>query len=331
MILIKHTIVLVCLWVFLGCSAAMALDIVYPADKTVVVRSDFLVVKVGETPAVDALTVEINGVTSDAIDIGSPEYRAAFRDFVILQPEWDKGKNSLRVRTYSGGKTVGEATAAFVYIAGDDPAAVLPPGYRRFVMHLPEKEALCAPCHNMNPDKAQLSGATAADNPCASCHQRMLAQKYVHGPEGVFQCVDCHDGASRPARWQVTKTNLVLCGECHTDKIVEFRKNAFVHGPVGVGDCTVCHDPHASNYPGQLHAAINPLCLGCHATVRNGQHVLRGVGGAGHPLDKVKDPANPGGDLTCASCHDPHGGASQYFYQKGIASRMSLCQLCHKK
>lgn len=310
---------------------ALAVQIIYPGDKSIVVRSNYIILKGGNQPPLDAIIIEINGVASDAIDISSPEYQAAFGDFLILEPEWGKGKNTLVVKGLSKGKEVAKSKAEIYYRTADDPAAILPSGFTPFVMHTPEKEALCVPCHNMSPTAAQLKGATAENNPCASCHQRMLAAKFVHGPEGVFQCSDCHDTNSKPARWQITKPILTLCGECHIDKIDDFKKNAFVHGPVAVGDCTLCHDPHASNFPAQLVADTNPLCLGCHVNVPKGGHVVRGVGGKGHPLDKVKDPLRPGENLSCSSCHNPHGGASRAFFRKNLTNRFALCQECHKK
>lgn len=311
--------------------AAQALDIIYPGDKTVVGRSDFLIIKGGMQPFLDAMIIEMNGVTSDPIDISSPEYQAAFSDFLILEPEWSQGKNTLIVKGLQGGKEVVSRKAEIYFRKVDDPAAIVPKGFSPFIMHTPEQEELCVPCHNMKPTAEQLRGATSEGNPCASCHKRMLDAKFVHGPEGVFQCSDCHDGQSKPTRWQVTKPILALCGECHTDKIDDFRKNAFVHGPVAVGDCTLCHDPHAANEPAQLVAPVNSLCLGCHENVSKSMHVVRGVGGKGHPLDKVPDPSQPGKKLSCSSCHNPHGGASPALFRRNIPNSYALCNICHQK
>lgn len=312
-------------------SSAQALELIYPADKTVVVRSDFLIIKGGDKPPIEELTIAINDVISDPLDISAEEYKAAFADFLILEPTWTVGKNTVIIKGIAGGKVVATATAEIFYNRLEDPVAIIPKGFQPFVLHVPEKEALCAPCHNMYPTDAELKRSTAEDNPCASCHARMFEQKFVHGPEGAFQCSDCHESKSKPQRWQVTKEDLILCGECHIDKIDEFRKNPFVHGPVAVGDCIVCHDPHASAQPAQLVTATNTLCLGCHQGVAGKPHVTRGVSGKEHPLDKVTDPLRPERKLSCASCHNPHGGATASLFQGGKKSPMSLCQLCHKK
>lgn len=308
-----------------------AIEIIYPADKTVVSRSDFLIIKGGSQPPLEEMIIDINGEPSDPLDVSTEEYKTAFADFLILEPSWSAGKNKIIVKGLVGGKVAATATAEVVFSSHEDPVAIIPPGFKSFVMHLPEKEALCSPCHNMDPSAAQLNGGTAETNPCASCHARMFDQKFVHGPEGVFQCSDCHDSKSRPQRWQVSKSELVLCGECHIDKIDEFKKNAFVHGPVAIGNCTLCHNPHASNEPFQLNAPTNQLCGGCHSSIKQGAHVVSGVGGKGHPLSGGPDPLRPGKKMSCASCHNPHSGANAQLYRNNLTGRFSLCQLCHKK
>lgn len=312
-------------------SSVLALEIIYPADKTVVLRSNFLIIKGGAQPALDALIVEVNGVASDPLDISDEAYKTAFADFLILEPEWSKGKNTISITGLVAGKPAATTQADIYFSPLEDPLAIIPAGYKPFVMHTPAKEALCVPCHNMQPSAAQLHSATAEDNPCGSCHKRMLDQKFVHGPEGVFQCIDCHDSKDKAQRWQVTKAELVLCGECHTDKMDEFKKNAFVHGPVAMGDCTICHNPHASAEPAQLNAPTNVLCQGCHSTVKEGEHVVRGSKKGGHPLENKKDPLKLGSQLSCVSCHNPHGGASGALFVRGLTGRFALCQECHKK
>lgn len=313
-------------------TSALALEIIYPADKTLVRRSDFLVLKGGNSPVLEEMIIDINGDASDPLDISTEEYKAAFADFLILEPSWTAGKNSIAVKGLVGGKVVVTANAEFYFNSHADPVAVTPPGFQPFIMHTPAKESLCQPCHNMQPTDAQLKGASSADNPCASCHARMFSQEYVHGPEGVFQCIDCHDSKSKPQRWQILKPELELCTECHDDKVSEFKKRAFVHGPVAIGNCIPCHNPHAAAEPFQLNASTNTLCGGCHSTIKQGGHVVRAVGGSkGHPLAGVNDPLRPGRKLSCASCHSPHSGENAALFVRGITNRFSLCQECHKK
>ena len=96
-------------------------------------------------------------------------------------------------------------------------------------MHTPQREALCLPCHNMNPTSEQLGESSAEANPCGSCHYRMLQRKYVHGPAGVYECTFCHDPASKPSRYKPVGGDIQICMECHDDKFEEFQNNKFSH------------------------------------------------------------------------------------------------------
>ncbi len=314
---------------FQGAGLASALEIVYPAHKTYFTRSNYLIVKGGDSPTLEAITIEFGGAKSDLISIASSEYKAAFGDFVILQPEFDPGRNLIKVDGYVKGKKVASAEADVYYLASYQ--AVPGKGYRPFVMHLAEKEAHCSGCHNMTPDAKEITMVSADANPCGSCHGRMLNEAYVHGPAGVFQCVYCHQVDSKPNKYQPRVEEAALCNECHLDKVEEFKARKFVHGPIEAGLCSVCHDSHASATFGQLVAPVNELCLGCHDAVSEAVHVIRGVNGQSHPLEGGENPSNPGDVFSCISCHDPHGGNSSFYFQRGISSRFALCQLCHKK
>jgi predicted CXXCH cytochrome family protein len=327
----KPTIILalVGMLLFTG-GAAWALEIVYPADKTFFARSNFLIIKGGSEPPLEGITIDVDGAKSDIIDIGSPEYRAAFQDFLILEPDFEPGKNVIQVEGFAGGKKVATARAE-VYYLDSDLTAQPPAGFKPFIMHRPESEAKCAPCHNMASDKVEQQLTTAVGNPCASCHSRMLNRSHVHGPAGVYRCTYCHQADSRPNRYQPRNGDGRICNECHIDKVKAFNANKFVHGPVAAGICLVCHDPHASDNTAQLLAPINTVCLNCHEEIGKSTHVVRGVTGKGHPLQGVPDPSRPGVTLSCASCHDPHGGAGKDFFRRGITSRFALCQMCHQK
>lgn len=312
-------------FVVLLATPAFALEIFYPADGTYVVHSDFLIVKAGDD--VDGLTLTIGGEKSDLLDISSADYKASFGDFLIVQPNWDKGKNTVEVEAYKGGKMVAGKKAEFYYQS--DQTEPPPKGYKRFVMHKTEQEAFCAGCHNMNPSAADLE-KVGADNPCASCHKRILEHKNVHGPAGAWQCTYCHDTKSTPVRYLPRKVNAPLCNECHQDLVKTFNKSKFVHGPVAVGLCNVCHDSHASDYPAQILAKTNTLCLECHEGIDKGVHVGSGFSGQPHPLSGVPDPSRPR-ELSCTGCHNPHSGNVEYFFQGGVTVRLMLCQRCHKK
>lgn len=315
----------------LSSGPAAALELVYPADGTYVVRSDYLIIKGGVDPRFDGISIEINGVKSDVFDLTGAQYREAFDDFLIVEPELDPGENLLVIEGYVAGRMEARASAKVYFLK--DPTATPPGGYRPYVMHLPEREALCAKCHNMTPTAKALAGVTAPVNPCASCHARMLNRKHVHGPAGVFQCTWCHEPGSKPAGYQVKpQSDAAMCNDCHSDKLAEFRKNKFVHGPIEAGMCLVCHDAHATDHNAQLIMPVNQLCLGCHQGIDASIHVLRGVGsGKSHPLQGSIDPSTPGRAFTCASCHNPHGGRGEKLFVRDIDERMLLCKVCHQK
>lgn len=307
-----------------------ALQLVYPEDGTYVVRSDYVIIKGGHAPDLDSVVINVNGTASDPIDISGADYRAAFGDFLILQPEFDSGVNRIEVQGFAAGKQVADLKAKIYYQA---PLADLAPGtYRPYVMHTPQREKLCAGCHNMQPDKVELQDSSPQTNPCASCHARMLDKKHVHGPAGVYSCVACHDPSSKPNRFEVRAENdAALCNSCHQEQVASFQSNKYVHGPVAAGMCLICHDAHASDQPAQVVAPINDLCLSCHAEVKQGIHVTRGVGGKAHPVSWPEDPSRKGRKLSCTSCHNPHGGKSKAYFQRGLTSRFALCQICHQK
>jgi predicted CXXCH cytochrome family protein len=309
-------------------SPALALEIIYPENGAWITRSSFLIIKGGDQPPLEGMTVEINGVKSDLIEISAAEYRAAFGDMLILQPDFDPGSNTITVQGYAGGKKVAASTAEIYFVA--DPMSPPPDKYQQSAIHTPAKEKICAPCHNMNPDKKELSSG-GQQNPCASCHKRLLDKKHVHGPAGVWSCTYCHLSDSKPARYQARPGDAKVCIECHADNVGEYQANQFVHGPIEAGMCAICHDSHAGNQVAQLHLPINDLCLRCHEDVGKGMHVVRGVGGKGHPLKGKPDPLRGGREMTCTSCHNPHGGSSNALFQWGVTSRFSLCQKCHQK
>jgi predicted CXXCH cytochrome family protein len=305
-----------------------AIEIIYPADKTIVNKSNYLIIKTGNEK-IQQVTVAINGIKSDLVDISSAEYRKYFQDLLILRPDFDAGLNKVDIEGYSGGKVVDRARASIFYrteMLEDGPA-----GFQPFVMHVEEREQLCVGCHNMNPDQDSLDIPGASQNPCGTCHQRSFAKKHVHGPAGVWECGTCHDATSRPQKYQLLVANVgELCGECHDDKIDDFRKKPFVHGPVAVGECTLCHDAHASEYPSQMVDKVINLCRSCHSSITEA-HVVRGITRAFHPLEGPVNPYNDMRPFDCSSCHDPHSGESKQYFAKGIKTRFSLCSLCHKK
>jgi predicted CXXCH cytochrome family protein len=302
-----------------------ALELIYPEDKTWVPYSHLMVIKTGDVPG---LSIEINGAKSEIFDMVQTRAAQGGNDFVKVVPEFAPGQNLITLYGHNASGGVVTKTEIDIYYR-EDPYERTPEGYRPYVMHTPQREALCLPCHNMNPTGDQLEESSVELNPCGSCHYRMLERKYVHGPAGVYECVFCHDPMSKPSRYKPVGGDMQICMECHEDKFEAINSDEFVHGPVSVGMCSVCHDPHATNYSGQMFRATNDVCTGCHAAVDLNSHVVRSANP--HPLGGVPDPLASAKEMTCASCHDPHGGSSRFFFPADVSSAMALCQKCHQK
>ncbi len=155
------------------------------------------------------------------------------------------------------------------------------------------------------------------------------------GAASPHTCTDCHG----PAR--------ALCKSCHSG-LAEGKKH--VHGALRA-PCTVCHDPHASQFPHILRAAINDLCLECHAggfgtaatvtlfkgSVKLPRELLGGLQPlavrAGHPVPDHPVFAAAGigqREINCLSCHTPHASeGSPDLLVSGAAGRKGLCGKCH--
>lgn len=315
----------------LASPGSAAIQLIYPEPGSAVVSSRHLVLKLG-SEEINGVVVTINGVSSDSLPVGSTEYKRAFRDFLILQPLWDNGRNQLTVETFgSDGKPL-ERFKAEIYYAPPAAGGEIPKEFKQTALHRADVEPLCAPCHTMEPTAQQVGDVPDKDNPCYGCHKRMGNQKFVHGPVSMYACVSCHPLNVMP-KYSLQKREIKLCFDCHSDKQQEFKTFTLLHGPISGDMCEACHDPHSSENPGQLRQPVNTLCLSCHEGVAKGIHVIAVGSGESHPISGKTDPSERGRgrELSCISCHDPHGGKARYYFVTGNDDRMGLCQTCHKK
>ncbi len=310
--------------------ATAAVQLIYPEPSSFVTQSRHLILKLN-TVDVTTVVVTVNEVVTDPLAVGAAEYKRAFRDFLILQPLWDKGKNQLTVDIFVGEKKI-ESFKAEIYYAPFTAGSDIPKEFKPTSLHRPATEDFCIPCHNMRPTAKQVTDVPDKDNACYTCHKRMGNQKFVHGPVSTYSCVPCHPLQSTP-KYAVVNREPKLCFDCHAEKQKEFKGFKVVHGPVAADMCEICHDPHYSDYSDQLRQPINKLCLSCHESIDKGIHVLALGDGTGHPITEKTDPSDrgKGRELSCISCHDPHGGKGRYYFVTGSDSKMDLCQMCHKK
>jgi predicted CXXCH cytochrome family protein len=192
---------------------------------------------------------------------------------------------------------------------------------------------------------------------CAECHSDKSKAKYVHTAVSMG-CTVCHSVTSTKDSTRITLASPgdQLCFTCHpksTDKVL--------HGPYGQGNCIVCHSPHASDFPNQLRAATQDLCMGCHVRSRlklnkrartvtvpwgptltfeqmKGWQYI-GLNRAltanhpveGHPVTGANTALGKGApDITCLSCHRPHDSNLANLLLSGVSDETSLCLTCHK-
>jgi predicted CXXCH cytochrome family protein len=198
-----------------------------------------------------------------------------------------------------------------------------------------------------NPDTAK----------CMECHVDKGKGKYVHTAIAMG-CTTCHTVTNEK---DATFIDLVspaneLCFTCH-----QKSSEKVLHGPYGQGDCIVCHSPHASDWPKQLLAPVQDLCMGCHVRARlqvNDQtrtatvpwgvtltfDQLKGwqyIGlnkalTANHPVEghPVTGPNTALGkgarEINCLSCHQPHHSESANLMPSNVSNETALCETCHK-
>lgn len=307
-----------------------AVDFIYPSPNSVVTSPGHLIFKLNQAE-LTTIRITHNGVASEPLDVGSPEYRKLFKDFLIAQSLWDEGINKVVVDLFRGGQKL-ETAETSVFYAPEGGSMKIPPEYAPVALHRLEKEALCQACHNMDPTPAQMNSNVEKINPCYACHKKMLSVKYVHGPAGTYSCGYCHTSGGNP-KHAAPKRGAPLCYECHMDMGNQIRKKKFIHGPIEAEMCETCHDPHGSQNESQLRKPVNEICLSCHGHIRTQTHIVRTTSGEGHPLTGRADPSKKGTgrQLSCISCHNPHGGDVRYYFTNNAEDRMILCQMCHNK
>jgi predicted CXXCH cytochrome family protein len=236
-------------------------------------------------------------------------------------------------------------------------------------VHAPVAGADCASCHavvtkGLALTVALVNSAKAAKTQalCTGCHDDFspkLKAQHVHEPAAAGDCAGCHDPHGSPLPFLLVSTQQELCTTCH-DEIGAALKQKTAHAPAAAA-CTICHDPHGAPQAKQLRVGVNEMCRSCHATAKarlraedaskalrrtladnelgllNGAKpiVLDATGKYGHPLDGhpvtgFPDPGASRRGLSCVSCHNPHGTASEHLLKRGAAGQTDVCVECHK-
>jgi predicted CXXCH cytochrome family protein len=242
------------------------------------------------------------------------------------------GINRIKIVSFKAGEKYEEINSQVFFKSDLSPnTAMAPPEFGRYVFHNDTREKTCTPCHQLDFSKVDAQKSAAEQSPCFSCHKKMLSTyKFVHGPAAVWSCLMCHDGKSRKVKLAVQKPEEKMCANCHENS---WASKKYTHGPTAAGNCATCHNPHAADDPNFLRLSAGDLCAACHEDVLFRPHILSSFSfGGGHPVSRSPDPFNPGKDLTCASCHNPHASNSPIFLntpEEPIAIS-AFCRSCHR-
>jgi predicted CXXCH cytochrome family protein len=220
-----------------------------------------------------------------------------------------------------------------------------------------EGQESCAVCHRNILEKAKKKHSSTANNLCLTCHQLSVkpwrigfpgsnieetclachtgkrdwrSRKYVHGPLKVGGCTLCHNPHGDENRHQLWADGAAaLCVACHSDKedlMQKERRPVFVHGIIHGPGCVACHDPHATNHQFMLHKPVNELCVSCHPGLAG---ITRGHPVGGHPVAGPDERRRKGRELSCVSCHDPHGTPHpDLLFETYLGGQ--FCRKCHK-
>jgi predicted CXXCH cytochrome family protein len=193
---------------------------------------------------------------------------------------------------------------------------------------------LCLICHQQSVNPWRIGYPVAhIEDTCLTCHNGKKiwrSRKYVHGPLNVGGCTLCHNPHGDENRHQLWADGAAeLCVACHSEKEELMRKDRgmhTVHGIIHGLGCVACHDPHATNHEYMLHKPINELCVSCHQALAG---ITRGHPVGGHPVAGPSERRRKGRELTCASCHDPHGSPhADLLIETYLGGH--FCRKCHK-
>ncbi len=167
---------------------------------------------------------------------------------------------------------------------------------------------------------------------CASCHEGVMT-KYDKTPHGeslprktrlsqeASDCETCH--GPRSLHIEDPDSSLAfsneqysaVCMQCHQDGSRLYWQGD-QHESSDVG-CVSCHTVMEAKSPSALLKAANEqdVCATCHANV-----TAKMKRASRHPVTE--------GNLSCSSCHNPHGSAGQSMLVKGGISE--TCFGCHQ-
>ena len=192
----------------------------------------------------------------------------------------------------------------------------------------PQRPAAAAPAQT-----AAAGNGYVGESTCITCHDQKLSgtahglKSDPHTPTATLGCESCHgpgkahvDSGGDPAKIVNDFKKLkgqqasAVCVTCHTDSAHAFWAGS-QHDQRNVS-CVTCHSVHEPKGDHQLKAASETqLCATCHQNIVNKAHRFQHM--------PVRE-----GELTCSSCHNPHGSQNVRLLKVGTTIDES-CASCH--
>ncbi len=184
--------------------------------------------------------------------------------------------------------------------------------------HNSEIEKSCTTCHEGLPSA---DGGKSMKADCSVCHKAIASGSMIHSPVEMNECVTCHSWSQEKNSMVVTKGVPDACFDCHTEKKITIDSSRVQH-PVAT-DCVTCHSPHASSEgPHLVKKNIYDLCGDCHEDKKMNHPVGK------HPVRFAK--TITGDEISCVSCHTPHGSENDHLLKVG-GNSMMICIQCHNQ
>jgi predicted CXXCH cytochrome family protein len=247
--------------------------------------------------------------------------------FFISRLQLNPGSNDvLLVGLDAKGEVVEEIPITYVFKSKIDSKTEAPVGFENAVFHGSEQQAICSECHEMDFYSMRNDVERLMDE-CYRCHTWVTEDRHIHGPASTWDCMYCHDVTGNVSENMLRPYDSPssMCYECHDTFRDHILSDSIVHGPVGLGECTLCHSPHGSNNLGQVWMPVVQLCTTCHGDKYYKDHPV-----VGHPIMGDENPSDPGQNLSCVSCHNPHSGNNENLFYSATGV-FELCQECHNK
>lgn len=185
----------------------------------------------------------------------------------------------------------------------------------------------CTKCHNPHSSKNGKLLREALPGLCFNCHDKAkFEKKFPHAPVAGGSCLDCHSVHASDLDRLLLKPVPELCYNCHDNS--EFNRPV-KHTPAESGLCAVCHDMHSADQRMLLKLPASDGCLQCHPKIDRQPHAARGSTQAGHPIRDRRTPKAKTGELSCATCHNPHSSDFRTLFRYKAEKAFDLCRNCH--